>query len=92
MKMIGNVLFVLVIIMIILKVHHYFLYRRINDLFGKGVEFEAHSSLLSRLQKIMILTKDLRLKKYIKYFFVEVYIFRVLLILFLIIVIYKVLA
>ncbi|AKP53758.1 hypothetical protein CA2015_4416 [Cyclobacterium amurskyense] len=89
--MIGNFLMILLILMLLIKIHHYFLYRRINQIYfnDSNGDTESKNGLVSILNEISNSTSDLLLKKYIKIFVFEVYLFRFLILLFFVIVIYN---
>jgi len=78
--------------MTLVKIHHFFLYRKINFLYLKEYKsnIDTKDGLISSLQEISNLSNDLHLKRCVKIFISEVYFFRILLVLFLIIVFFNI--
>ncbi len=78
-------------LMLIIKVHHFFLFRKINDLYFNEFKrhFESKNGLISSLHEISNTTSDLLLKRFVKIFVFEVYLFRCFLGMFFVIVIYN---
>lgn len=82
----------ILILMILIKIHHYFLFRRINQSYINDSEnnIDVKESLILNLRRISKSTNDVLLKRYVKVFILETYLFKFLVLLLLIIVIYNV--